>query len=306
MSAPNLLIVTDALVAHAANPDEVAYMPHPSLQPWQSQLEKCSRAWFDAKPKTAVEWYAGLTQSEFSSLLAPALDQKEIEGFTQFWIASPFHARLNRDRLHVMPDAYFPWSESDAAWLCDLLNPLLAEQSMKLLHADSSLFLLSREALDALPCSFAAISGHTLPNRHPEGTDGGALMRLTAEIQMMLNQHPSESRKAAGEPDVDGLWLWGGSPIATTNVQSLHVATRDPLLRSLVDAKDAEVMISDAERLQELLQGDHSLPKRIVLAGNEHAVLLKKSVLPRFGKQSWVPKAEQNESRLFRDLRGLL
>lgn len=307
MSAPKLLIVTDALIAPAASSGEINYLPHPSLQPWQDQLKKRSSKWFDARSITAIEWYAALSQCELSSLLLPALEQKEIDGFSQVWIASPFHARLNRDRLHVLPDTCFSWSESDADWLCDLLNPLLSEEGMKLVQHQASLLLLCRDALDANPLSFAAVSGHTLPNRHPEGVDGGALMRLTAEIQMMLNQHPSEIRKAAGEPEVDGLWLWGGSSIAgASEVDSNAVATRNPLLRSLTDAKDAEVMITEAERLQELLQEGQALPRSVVLAGNNHSLLLTTSILPRFGKPFRAPRSAKEEIELFRLLGGLI
>lgn len=307
MSAPELLIVTDALIARAASSGEINYMPHPSLQPWQDQLKKRSGKWFDVRSKTAIEWYAAFSQCELSSLLLPALGQKEIDGFSQLWIASPFHARLNRDRLHVLPDTCFSWSESDADWICDLLNPLLSEEGMKLVQYQSSLLLLCRDALDADPLSFAAVSGHTLPNRHPEGVDGGALMRLTAEIQMMLNQHPSEIRKAAGEPEVDGLWFWGGALIAdASETQLIPVATRNPLLRLLTDAKDAKVMITEAERLLELLQEGQALPRSVVLAGDNHSRLLTTSILPRFGKPSWTPKSEKKESELFRSLRGLI
>ena len=307
MSAPTLLIVTDALIANMANTEKLIYQPHPSLQPWQDQLERCSKKWFEAKPKTAIEWYAALTGNNLSSLLRPLLDQQEIEGFTQFWIASPFHARLNRDRLHVMPDAYFPWSESDAIWICDLLNPLLNEEGMKLIHYQTSLILLCREALDAVPLSFAAISGHTLPNRHPEGTDGGALMRLTAEIQMIMNQHPSETRKAAGESDVDGLWFWGGDLIdASPEIDSIPVATRNPLLRSIADAKDADLLITEADHLPDLVKEGQPLPKRVLLAGGDHALLLTKSMLPTFGKPSWVPKREKEERDLIKLIQGFI
>ncbi len=304
MSAPEFLIVTDALVANAAVLEDGGYLLHPSLQPWQNQLEKCSTRWFESRPQSAIEWYAAVAERDVASLLSSALDKNELEGFSQFWIASPFHARLIRDRLQVMPDAYFAWSESDAVWLCDLLNPLLNEEGMNLIRHQASPVLLCRNVLDAAPLSFAAISGHTLPNRHPEGADGGALMRLTAEIQMMLNQYPSDSRRAAGEPDVDGLWLWGGGLIkSASGINPVPVATRNPLLRSVVDAKGAVVVISEAERLPDLIKEGQALPKRIVLAGGDHALLMSKALLPKFGKPSWTPKRVSAESDLVRSMR---
>jgi len=294
-----LLIVTDGLV-----PSGDSVCLHPALNFWQKRLEGCSQRWFSSIPKTAIEWYAELTMCDYGRLLMKMPGKEQLEGFGQLWIASPYHARLTRDRLQVMPDALFSWSENDALRLCDLLNPLLAEDGMKLVSRQSILFLLCTNALDANPVSFASVSGHTLPDRHPEGIDGGALMRLTAEIQMMLNQHPSEERRKAGEADVDGLWLWGASPIRDEAVAAtVPVATRNPLLRALADARGAEMIISEADRLTELIMPEQPLPARIVLAGSGCAVMLRKSYLPKFGNVSWFPKSVMDESVLFERIR---
>ena len=309
MPNSKLLIVSDGLVGDASADVSMGgrYLPHPALHDWQPQLKKRKTRWFVSTPKTAVEWYGELTGTAPAQLLSPLLSGDDVAGFTQFWIASPFHARLNRDRLHVMPDALFSWREADALWICDLLNPLLAEEGMKLVQHQSLLFLLCCTPLDASPVSFAAVSGHTLPNRHPEGVDGGALMRLTAEVQMMLSQHPAEHRKAAGESDVDGLWFWGGSPIhEETSANTLRVATRSPLLRLLADAQDAEAIITEAEHLHELMQANQPLPNRVVLAGSEHAVLMQKPLLTKWGQASWQPKSAKGESELMVQLRGVV
>ncbi len=254
-----------------------------------------------------VQWYALLTGQDASLLFDP----DKLQGFKQLWMASPFHAQLGRDQLRVMPDGMFAWREEDSLWICDLLNPLLEEEGMKLICQGAALALLCKEALDAKPVSFARVSGATLPNRHPEGRDGGLLMRLMAEIQMLLNQH----RRDSAHTDVDGLWLWGGSDISRKfdDVKKAPVATRNPVLQSLVDGKEAGMILTEADRLAALLKVDASLPETTVLAGDDHAVVLKKSVLASFGtvfrkgfeKGGAEPVSVKDEHSLVVLLRGL-
>ncbi len=295
-----LLIVTDALI-----PAEDGYAMHPSLQGWQKPFHHCSRQWFHSPPKTPVEWYALLTGSDAAALFIASLTDASlknhlIEDFQQCWLASPFHARLGHDQLRVMPDALFPWHEEDAVWLCDLFNPLLAEEGMKLIHQHAALALFSKEPLDANPAPFATVSGNVLPNRHPQGRDAGRLMRLMSEIQMLLNQKPAKHRSVAGEPDVDGLWVWAGSKITQTveTPERIPVATCNPCLRSLTAAKDAKIIISESDAISELVQLDQPLPGQVILAGGDVAVCLKRSLLPGFGKSTWQPKRIKKEPEL--------
>ena len=148
-----------------------------------------------------------------------------------------------------------------------------------------------------------------LPDRHHEGEDGGRLNRLLSEIQMLLFQHPSLIRHDRGEPDVSGIWLWSpldvseqGLAVATD--RHIAVATRNPVLQSIVEARDASVIITEAERMHELLKQGDALPKRIVLTGGGHAALLKKSIFPKFGMSRWVPKSIKQESNLLATMRA--
>lgn len=302
MQDHRLLIVTDGLIAS----DESVVL-HPELFPWRKQLDASARKWFDSAAATPLEWYAALNATTPASLASMLFPPEITSGYSQIWIASPFHARLMRDRLQVMPDALYPWHDEDSGWLCELLNPLLAEDGMQLIHNQVCMALLSRERIDASPCSFATVSGDTLPNRHPEGADGGRLMRLLSEIQMLLRMHPCPHRRERGEPDVDGLWLWGGGDITPRSGETpFPVVSRNPWLRQLADSRDAKVMIGEAEHLATICKGDAPLPARIVLAGGEHAVLLRRSALPRFGKAAWRPAGVKASGELLHRLRGFL
>jgi hypothetical protein len=294
------LIVTNALVS-------VEHQPalHPSIMAWRQQLENCNRNWFFCADKNPLGWYAALCGSSPAALLAEKCEAIP-EHTSQCWVASPYHAQLGRDSVSVFPEGLFPCSSDDALHLCETLNPLLTDEGMQLLNVGAALLLACRERMDAWPAGFGAISGKRLPNRHHEGEDGGRLNRLLSEIQMLLFQHPSVARHDRGEVDINGIWLWAPTdwPVATGSRQ-IAAATRNPQLQSIVDGQDAGLMISEAERLGELVQKGAPLPKRIVLAGEGYAALLQRSFLPKFSKQGWQPKSARSESDLDSMLSGL-
>lgn len=302
MSQTKLLIVSDGLI-----PSTSGYVLHPQLDPWRKQLMRCSRSWFDSAPKTPLEWYGLLQGHSPTELLLNVARESVPNKSRQIWMASPYHAQLARDRIMVMPDSLLPWREEDADWICDLLNPLLKEEGIELLRHKAALLLSCETPISAEPDSFALISGKELPNRHPQGVDGGRLMRLMSEIQMVLNLEPAEHRRAAGEPDIHGLWLWGGAEISelSSGIVLPSVATRDVQLASVSEAEGAEIMICDAEQLSLLSKPEAGLAKHILIAGQGQAVLLKSSMLPRFGSRGWQARPSAPEAALILVLRCL-
>jgi len=300
------LIVSEALIQHQ---DGVSL--HPDLFAWEKQLSSYRRHWFDCGDKNPLGWYASLCETSPTLLLAQQCRDVPA-GVAQCWMVSPYHAQLARTAVRVMPEGQFAWAAEDAAELCYILNPLLEEEGMQLCAVGAALFLACREAVDAYPQGFGSISGRLLPDRHHEGEDGGRLNRLLSEIQMFLFQNPLMARHERGEPEVSGIWLWAPvdamalSRINAAHARQLAVATRNPVLRSIVEATDAACIISEPERLPELLQPDAPLPKRIVLAGDGYAVWLSRSMFPTFGSRAWQPKSVRDESSLLCKLRSSL
>ncbi|MDQ6956614.1 MAG: threonine synthase [Mariprofundaceae bacterium] len=285
------MIVTHGLIS---NQDGLTL--HPDLFLWQSSLSKRKQQWFQTPSYNPLALYAELVNTKPALLLASKLTEGSAR---QYWVASPYNAQLSRDAVRVMPEGMMPWCEADAAWACELLNPLLAEEGMQLYAIGSALLLACDKPLDACPAVFADIAGKNLPNRHPEGANGGHFMRLMSEVQMMFKQSPAPHRRTRGEVDVHGLWFWGAcEPCDLESLSVKTIATRDSFLRAVVDAKDANIIITEPEQLSELIQQGNGLPKNIVLFGGEHVVLLKKAILPKFSKRNWLPKAVKNQSEL--------
>jgi len=292
------IIVSDAFI-----PDQDGLQCHPDLLLWQQQLIRRKRSWFQCNDKNPLAWYAALTGSAPALQLAHAAASLPA-ATTQLWVASPYHAQLMRESVRVMPESDLAWGEADAARLCGLLNPLLAEEGMQLVQVGAALLFCCEQSMDAWPESFAAIAGNLLPDCHHQGEDGGRLNRLLSELQMLLFQHPSIERHEHNQPDINGIWLWGPTawPDGTT-ARQLPVATRDPFLHSIADGRDATLMITAAAQLAELMQTDIPLPKRVILAGGDHAALLTRSWLPWFPRAGWTPKSAKPEQQLLALLR---
>jgi len=284
----SLLIVTNGLVSHSQISNQDGLILHPDLLLWEKDLPVRSRQWFECDKQIPLSVYAAILDVSPSLCIASQLTDSQSP--KQYWVASAYHAQLTRDSLRVMPENMFAWCEEDARWLCGLLNPWLLDDGMQLKHVGAALVLECDTPLAMAPMPFADIAGNCLPNRHADGTDGGRMMRLMSEIQMILKQTPAPHRRERGEPDIHGLWFWGQGEASKKMPTSFAVATRNPYLQSVVNGQDATVMMSDAEGLSSLMKHAQPLPKRVVLVGEKHAVMLNKTWLPYWSKRSWRPK----------------
>jgi len=287
-----LILVSDGLSRSGSE-----LTPHPGLLSWQEEINRRKGIWFSCPDKTPLEWYSAIVGQPSSALLAAQCSNIPADT-KQCWVASPYHARAGHNAVRVTPEGQFPWMPEDAGHLCEILNPLLADEGMQLMAVGAALLLICREPLKARPSGFGEISGKTLPGRSIEGRDGGRLNRLLSEIQMFLFQHPSSEYRDRGEPEVNGIWLWGAAEWRQAHKNRIAVATRNPFLQSIVDGRDAKLMITEVDRLGDLMSQGASLPKLVVLAGEGYAVILSKSLLSRFRKASWKPKSTKPESEL--------
>lgn len=296
--ATSLLLATQALVS---GQDGIEL--HPDLFLWQKQLCARKRHWFSCADRTPCEWYAVLQGQNATAMLASKV-HSFVGTVSQCWMVTPYHAQPERDSVRIYSEGLSTWHESDAVWLCDTLNPLLSEEHMHLHHVDAALLLACRDPLDARPLSFSAVSGKQMPARHHAGSDGGKLNRLLAEIQMVLHMHQSEQHTSGR--GVNGVWI--SDPVTwpqRCHEKELAVATRNPSLAAIVSGRDAAVVISEVERLSELLPSSGKLPKRVLLTGEGHAVLLERGWLPKLGKGIWSsPESAAPEFEMISVLQG--
>ncbi len=281
------VVVTDAWVKHH---DDI--LLNPALKPFEKALLSMKQIWANAETTTPLSWYAAHVQCTPTSLVAslfPALP----EHTQQIWLASPYHARLTRSDLMVMPEYFLDWSADTAEHVCALLNPLLQDDGLQLICQDELLLLCSDKVWDIQPLSFADIAGNTLPNKHMRGMDAGLWSRLLSEVQMSLHQEPVLTQQGL---EVHGLWFWGGTGrvvdmLPTTSFPS--VATTDiylqRVLQKLNKQQNAQIIVSYAEQLRTLLPT--VLPESWLLLGAGKSVRLKNhiftSIFSRLRQSQW-------------------
>lgn len=284
-----LIIIPDGLVPDGEGQETL----HPALQFVAPRLGRAASWWAKTEPLAPIEWYAALIGAHGSaaSLLAAAMGDAIPADARQCWLFSPFAGKLGRDRVHIMPGELFAWDARDAEWLIQTLQPLLTGDGITLLVRDACLLAVSDTIWDARPASFARVSGHILPNRHSPGADGGRLMRLCAEMQMLLASQPSSRRRAAGLPDVMGVWLWAPSELPAPSRAYPMPLAGDALIRACTDEAYGmlPVAIMGAAEV-EAWQEHHRLPRHWLLAGDGHARLADTRALPRFGRRAWQPR----------------
>ncbi|UGB39678.1 phosphoglycerate mutase [Frateuria soli] len=126
---------------------------------------------------------------------------------------------------------------AEAAALAEPLAPLFGEQGMRLELTSPDrwhLRLPGDMAVPAFPAPEQAL-GENLLQHLPQGTEGRRWRILQNDIQVLLHQHPlNAQRRAAGQPPVNSLWLWGAGTLPATVATPLRgVVSDDPLLRAL-------------------------------------------------------------------------
>jgi len=270
------VVVTDAFIEH----DGRLYL-NPSLQDYEKELLCKKQKYSDAEAFTPLSWVARQLDTCAATLLATCASDIP-ETSKQVWVASPYHVKLNRAQMRVMPESMLDWSGRDAELMRDLLNPLLADEGISLICVGDALLLCCDKHWDVSPPSFAELSGGFLPDRLPVGEDAGTWMRMMSEIQMLLHQYPVFS---ASGVQYHGLWFWGRSDhVEKVDVSSLpNIATQHVYLKSVLSLlnkeKDASLIVTAGEKLPLLLNRHIALPKRWLLLGGGKSVLLTSSVI---------------------------
>ncbi|MDX8410326.1 MAG: hypothetical protein R8K46_00425 [Mariprofundaceae bacterium] len=294
----DLVVVPDGLVR-----SEDGLMLHPALGTWEKQLKRAAKSWAEAAPMTAFEWY-GLISGCHAPMSQPLASRAALtDGVQQVWMATPYSAIVTHQTVRLMPSSLLDWHAQDAEWLADLISPLLEEEGISLHVVGCALLLACRQTIDALPQGYANIDGGRLPDRFPAGKDGGRLVRLMAEIQMVLAAQPSVRRQDAGKPPIHGLWFWapGDWPV---NVHAAWppVVTPDTLLASLADGRDARFTVISVDHLNEGMARWRLTPRHWLLASVGHAVRLDPGGFPRFSRHPWRPTGLQSLTKLLRDM----
>lgn len=114
--------------------------------------------------------------------------------------------------------------------------------------AGKEMFLLPGNALDLHTRPLHEVQGETVRDRLPRGADARRAHTWMNELQMFLHDHAiNRARAVAGQPVLNGLWLWGEGPLpARVDANGVVVFARTSVMRGLGrligEARDVTIM----------------------------------------------------------------
>ena len=127
--------------------------------------------------------------------------------------------------------------QADAQALAEPLRELFAEVGMPLETTTPDRWHLRLPPGSQVPCFPAPEQalGEPLLQHLPQGAEGRRWRVLLTEAQVLLHQHPlNAQRRAAGQPPINSLWLWGAGQLPeAVRTSVLGVVGDDALLRAL-------------------------------------------------------------------------
>ncbi len=130
-----------------------------------------------------------------------------------YWMhADPVHLRPDRDLLLVYAGKDIAPDRAEADALADAFNRHFANDGLALIAPTPSRWYLRVEhAPQARMNPLSRVQGGSMAAHLPNGPDAIAWMRLLNEAQMLFHAHPINSRRTSlGQPEINGLWTWGG------------------------------------------------------------------------------------------------
>lgn len=133
-----------------------------------------------------------------------------------YWLrADPVHIQAGIDKAVMRGGAALAVSAAEAGALCAEIAAEMAEEGMTLQALAPSRWYLPWPAPPRV--RFAPLPeaiGADLYAHMPEGEEALVWRRLLNHVQMVLHASPvNAARRAAGRPEINGLWFWGGGEL---------------------------------------------------------------------------------------------
>ncbi len=157
-----------------------------------------------------------------------------------YWLrADPVHLVADRDRLVLAAVGGLGLTEEQAVLAVSALNKHFAADGMVFFAPDPARWYLRLPDTPALQ-TFSPLEalGRDIMDFLPSGPDGMRWRSTLNEIQMLLHGLPvNAERESRGEPEINGLWLWGGGVLPHEVISPFaEVWANDPLASGLAAA----------------------------------------------------------------------
>ena len=177
-----------------------------------------------------------------------------------YWLhADPVFLKPDMDRLLLFDGRSLEIASEEAKGLGELILGHFADQGWRLEQAAPDRWYLRLPEAPALETHpLHRVTGRNLFPFLPEGADRSRWRGLLNEIQMLLyHADVNQARRAAGRPEINGLWLWGGGRLpAAANSGRQRVYTDHPLAAGLARHAGVELQALPGHLDQAEITGD--------------------------------------------------
>jgi hypothetical protein len=168
----------------------------------------------------------------------------EITGADQYWIcADPVHLAVERDELIVQPYSNVQLASSESQSLFAALEAHFAVEDLRFVHVDTGRWCIAIPKRPHLVTSdLELVEGRNVNDVLPSGQDSATWQRYVTEAQMILHDHPVNTRREArGETVANSVWLWGGGVVPQVDRKFENMMVSDALLREIGIMSGAQV-----------------------------------------------------------------
>ena len=204
--------------------------------PALNQLLRFGR--FSAAPQSSAAFFADYLWQ--GSLLALAKQALSIPAEQPAVFASPVWQQMGMHRMSMLGGSEIGISAEEAAELCGGLNQFYADEGWRFQVYRPDLWLLCLpETADWQAEPVLDVLGEVDGTMRAQGDGSRAWLSAQTEIQMWLHNHAlNAARTAAGQPAINGVWLWrdGVGTTANTPLLASDSAWADAYSGSRVDA----------------------------------------------------------------------
>jgi hypothetical protein len=194
----------------------------PSIRPLDIAHEGCSphESWWLARAGYDGVAARGGRPTEapppvFGAGLAPLLVPTDT-GTAPVWVARLAHIRISQDHLALSDPDELGVTDAESAELADAAQPIFAADGYALHRVsaqDWHVVPLTAGHPGIPGATPAAAMDRDIDAWWPQGTVARPWRRLVNEVQMAFHAHPvNEARRDRGRPEINTLWLFGGSP----------------------------------------------------------------------------------------------
>jgi len=210
-----------------------------------------------------------------------------LENFNEsdFWVKlDPVQMIPDRDTLILIPAKDLEIKEAEAKALIEVFNQHFKQDKVEIEYGSpTDWFLRIKQAVDIKSTPLGEVSYSSIEGKYPTGHAARYWRQLLNEASMLFYTHQvNEQRRELGQPEINGIWLWGEGKLDTSELKArpdAKIWSSNTYLKGMANATQAQV-----DGFPDCLQS-------CLNSGQDHHLLMPYKLiedLPNFSQEQWL------------------